>query len=256
MGREIEGAKSLAESWPARAAILAIAQLLVPRRPVGFAMRRVGRKHDGGYVIVDDLDRITTLVSLGVGHDASFDLEFAERAAEVHQYDDTIHEPPVSHGRFHFTRAKVAATEGEDRITLQRIAATDCDRDLNVLKIDIEGDEWPVLDATPEQSLLVFAQIICEFHWFSRCVDPDWSTQAQRVLGKLRRGFDVVHVHGNNCADYKAMGNVAFPEVLEVTFARRADYVCDDVSRMFPTKFDDPNEPARPDIKLGSFHFE
>ena len=91
---------------------------------------------------------------------------------------------------------------------------------MHLLKMDIEGDEWPVLERAEPEQLGRFAQIICEFHSFSRAAERTWYDRAKRVMDKLLGGFAVVHVHGNHAAPFTIVGNVPFPDILEVTFCQ------------------------------------
>ena len=124
-----------------------------------------------------------------------------------------------------------------------------------ILKIDVEGAEWDVLDAATSDELARFSQIVGEFHEFSNVKDPAWRDKVQRVLVKLRSMFDVVHVHGNNWGKLNVIANVAVPEAIELTFANRSIYECGETNEIFPTALDQPNFNARPDIFLGNMRF-
>ena len=65
----------------------------------------------------------------------------------------------------------------------------------------------------------------------------------------------MIHVHGNNFMPLIAVGNVPFPEVLEVTFANRNRYDFEDSDEIFPTRLDQPNWPGGADLYLGQFKF-
>ena len=124
-----------------------------------------------------------------------------------------------------------------------------------ILKMDVENDEWDILFETPSHVLSSFSQIICEFHSFGSVVKQDWYERAYAVLKKLDLQFAVVHVHGNNALPWVALGNVPFPEILEVTYASRARYLFERSNEVFPTALDAPNLPDRPDFYLGCFVF-
>jgi hypothetical protein len=121
--------------------------------------------------------------------------------------------------------------------------------------MDIEGDEWEVLQAAPADSLGGVAQLACEFHDFHRVGEDAWFERAYHVLTRLAKVFAVVHVHGNNNRLLHCRANVPFPELLEVTFASRRFYTFADSDEVFPTSLDAPNRPDLPDIHLGAFRF-
>ena len=109
------------------------------------------------------------------------------------------------------------------------------------------------LAATPPATLDTFTQVLAEFHSFNNVLDDVWFEEALAVLTKLNEKFAVVHVHANNYRPLLAIGNVLFPEVLEVTYASRAKYSFADCDEVFPGPLDSPNWPAAPDYGLGKF---
>src|SRR5438477_2333219 len=70
-------------------------RLLRPYAVKGFGKARFGNPHDGGYVILDDLDDIDTAFSFGIDKDATWDLEISRKNVTVYQFDHTIDFPPV-----------------------------------------------------------------------------------------------------------------------------------------------------------------
>lgn len=116
--------------------------------------------------------------------------------------------------------------------------------------MDIEGDEWQIFSATPKNDLRKFSQIICKFHAFHAVDNDDWYKRALTVLEKLHQVFAVVHIHANNYAPLNVIGNLPFPEVLEVTYAARLRYRFEPTDEIFPTSLDAPNNPNLPDFFL------
>lgn len=222
-----------------------------------FAKTRIGRVHDGGYVMLDDFDNVRTALSCGVGDDASWDLALAGRGVTVHQFDHTIERAPVRHPSIVFHRVRIGDREEQGVETIASLIDKHAPEGSAraVLKLDIEHDEWPVLAATKPGTLGRFSQIVCEFHGFWRIYDDDWLKQAQRAIEHLRDQFEVVHVHGNNAAPFLNLSNVIFPEILEVTAVNRALYEFEESDELFPTTLDSPNEPQIADLHLGAFRF-
>src|SRR5476651_2191886 len=79
-----------------REPLVKLLRLLAPERAEGVAKIRVGGRHDGGYVMLDDFRGIEGAYSLGIGPDVGWDLALAERGVPVWQYDPTVSGPPVS----------------------------------------------------------------------------------------------------------------------------------------------------------------
>jgi hypothetical protein len=234
--------------------LLALGRLLRPFTANGIAKIRIGHDEDGGYVVLDDFARVGYALSFGVGQEVSWDLDLANRGIHVHQFDHTIDREPSAHEYIHFHRKKLAAMHqgnDEDLRSAQRYG----DHSMCIIKIDIEGDEWVVLESVKAGDFSKVTQLICEFHDFNRVDDDAWYHRAIAVLEMLTKTFAVVHVHGNNNAPMQTLGNVAFPEILEVTFAQRNYFTFSESNELFPTSLDRPNRPDLPDIILGAFQF-
>lgn len=249
--------RSLACAWPrhVQQRALAIVRLLKPHALVGARKVRVGGGGDGGYVMVDDFEGVETTFSLGVGPNVDWDHAMAERGLPVHQFDHTVAGPPRAHPNFHFHPRRISAVEAEGADTLVSMldhAATHrpCS---SILKIDIENAEWGVFARAHENVFDKFSQVICEFHAFEYLAQ-DWHFRdAFDGLCRLKEHFEVVHVHANNAAGITFIGGAPIPFVLEVTLAARSRYDTRPSRDTFPTALDRPNDPTKPDYRLGTF---
>lgn len=230
---------------------------MTPQDVLGKNKLRVGRQNDGGYVMLEDFNNVAAAYSLGIGGDVSWDLEIAARGIPVFQYDHTVAGPPVQNELFTFQKLGIAPTDGGEFISIPTIIRQNGhsnSRDL-ILKIDIECAEWDAFDALSSTDLDRFQQIVAEFHGFLRVREPEWREKAQNVLGKLLRTHAVHHVHANNWADFQIIDGVPVPDVLELCYVRRDCAVLAPSTNFYPTHFDQPCHPDRPDIILGSFRF-
>jgi hypothetical protein len=235
---------------------LAVARAFAPKKVVGFSKVRVGRDSDGGYIHIDDFSGVRAALSLGISDDVSWDLDMARRNIFVHQFDHTIEKTPVDNPSFSFHPQRVAAADAPGAVSLDSIVQRYiADHDRAILKMDIEGHEWPVFNAASIATFEKFSQIVCEFHGLDRSGDPEWSGLFLSVLHKLRSVFEVVHVHGNNWQPFENIANLVLPILLEVTFVNRNHYKFIETDEIFPTLLDRPNVPDRPDMRLGCFKF-
>jgi hypothetical protein len=237
---------------------LALASLFSPQKVEGFSKIRVGSDHDGGYIMLDDFSNIDLALSFGVDTNADWDVGVANRNVGVQQYDHTIDSAPIVHDRIKFFKNKiVAASADSSEVSIHSILeGAQITRDASViLKIDIESDEWPVFDACAVEDLKRFSQILVEFHNFAYSRDSVWLRRATRVMEKLASIFGVYHVHANNWCAMAAVGNVYFPDGLEVSFANRERYKLVEATELFPTPLDQANNPLKPDLYLGAFKF-
>lgn len=114
-----------------------------------------------------------------------------------------------------------------------------------VIKIDIEGDEYGLLEQI--KSALIdrkgqISSMVFELH------DTDTRrSEFEQFVSELGKLMPVVHVHGNNCRAYGADG---LPTFVEVTFAR-SDLVGESRMLDFPRLgLDYPNDPDLPEMEF------
>lgn len=235
-----------------------ILRLLRPHAAKGFQKARFGGPNDGGYILLDDFHGVDTAFSFGIDKNASWDLEIAKRCLTVYQFDHTVEAPVTDNPRLVFSRRRICPEAGPESESLSSLVEQHDKQNLSpnlVLKMDIEGDEWALLDTTPPGSLARFSQIVGEFHYFQAFSDFSWRQLFHRVLNKLSDAYSIIHVHANNYAGFSNVSNVVFPNVLEITFANRSVYSVSETDEIFPGPLDSPNDPSRPDMHLGSFRF-
>ena len=229
--------------------------LLAPLEVQGFKKIRMGNDNDGGYVLIDDFADVSLVISCGVGPDVTFDLAFAERGKPVMQFDHTVEATPASHPKFTFRKQAIDAL-GRIPNSVKLWDIVDQEgappkKDL-LLKIDIDGDEWATFANFPPEQLKRFRQIVCEFHWSSRLKHPEFFSLCLRAIENIRKEFFPAHLHANNFVDFSDLMGVPIPEVYEVTFVSREIYCASEKPQGTFTKFDNPNNPDKPDLFLGS----
>ncbi len=212
---------------------------------------RFGRKFDGGYLVCEDaIKEIDNLITLGVGDDISFerDLEKKLSLKKVHMYDYT-----VNHFLFikiilkYFRRLTTFRTKlgnftysiknyinfikfnNKKNVFLFKRRVVDKIKDKidinlndifdkiktkkNLLKLDIEGGEYSIIDKINQNSSNIKILII-EFH----SIKSKKNLFIQSIK-KLLKNFDIVHIHANNY--FNLTKNDTFFEVLEVTFVNK-----------------------------------
>ncbi len=203
--------------------------------------------------MVDDWEDVVGAVSVGIGGDVSWDLAIAERGIDVYQYDHTIHAPPASHPRFHFHSIGIGSGDSSDsrfRSLQQIVGDVPLDGDL-VLKMDVEGAEWATLAKARNQVIERFSQIVIEVHGPLAGKTAD-RLHNQRVLRRLRRTHQVVHVHANNYAPVESFEGILIPNVIEISYLRRTRSLFRKSREPLPAAEDVPNNPLSPEIKMSS----
>ncbi len=246
------GAALLNDRDPTQGNIRELLQLIKPQSVKNFAKVRVGSRNDGGYIMVDDFDNADIAFSLGIDTNDEWDVEIANRGIDVKQYDHTIKRAPSVHERLSFFPMRVVVTGAPNCVSFAEMVADYTDQSKCILKVDIEGDEWELLDHVPSGTITCFSQIVCEFHYFHRLRTCDFFDRAIRVLRKLSLTHQAVHVHANNFAPVCNLSKILVPVVLEVTYVRRNTYELVQTDEVFPTSLDAPNDDTLPDIFLGN----
>jgi hypothetical protein len=182
---------------------------------------RFGNQNDGGYSIIDDLKLDDVLISFGVGSDISFEKSLEFKVKEVHFYDYSVEELPCKISNSHFFREKVGIGEFEVRINdaLSKFSGAGD----YLLKCDIEGSEWEVLNNADRAELLKFRQIVIEFHGLGDIVNLGDFLRMEAVFSKLASTHELILIQPNNYGEILTLGNVVLPSVFEATYYRRAN---------------------------------
>jgi hypothetical protein len=240
------------------------------------AMQRIGSKHDGGYVIPKNLPLVELIVSFGLGDDWNFEKELL-RLGIIHSfvfYDHTVSTKSlinrvnsrISSRNFSFSallfrviilvryiadfkakkyshiRKKITEFESDSRNTTLLEVATSIPSKEFILKIDIEGSEYLLIDQICSVSHRV-PLLIIEFH----------NTEANQArfedaMEKLLKLYVNCHVHANN---YEQIRENGIPQALEFTFGRKDIYVGDRYIGSLPIPgLDSPSCPNRPDHEI------
>jgi hypothetical protein len=196
---------------------------------------RIGAPIDGGYVMIDDFKGVAQAYSLGIGREASWDMDMAKRGIRVEQFDPTVTHAPERHALLHFQQRAV------ERIS--ELCGNDGQR--RILKIDIEGYEWEMFDAASEAELQQFDQIVGEFHRFDRFQDKNYFDRLERVFAKLNRTHQLIHIHGNNYSADFWTGKTYLAVDIELTFASRSRYTFSETKETFPGALDAPCDASK-----------
>ena len=246
---------------------------------------RFGRKFDGGYLVCSDaIKEIENLITLGVGDDISFeiDLENNNSLKMVHMYDYTVNHFLFIKIIFKYLRRLITFRTKIDNFTysiknyinfikfnnkknvfLYKQKVVDeiknkIDTDLynifkkiegsnNLLKLDIEGSEYSIIEQIKKNSSNIKILII-EFHFIKNNKDLFINS-----VKKLLNNFDIIHIHANNY--FNLENNDTFFEVLEITFVNKEiNKYKKDFRYNFPIK--DLDFECFPDRKKIEFSFQ
>ena len=145
-------------------------ELINPMKVLGKNKIRLGNKHDGGYILLDDFDQIKIAYSLGISNETSFDKELADKNIDIFMYDNTIEKLPYNNTRFHWKKIGITGNttiKKDDMKSLEEIITENghSTEQNMILKIDIESSEWQVFENLPNNILNQFKYIVGEFHF-------------------------------------------------------------------------------------------
>ena len=222
-----------------------------PKRVKDYQLTRIGRDHDGGYVLIDDFRGGDKVYSFGIADDVSWETDMAELYGKtIFMYDPTIEALPQNHRRFCFHKNGIAGREMDNEyhtlpFFLNENGHFD-QRDM-VLKIDVEGAEWEVFSALEKTVLNQFSQITIEFHDLLVRKDREIVIQA---LENITDTHQCIWAHGNNFDFALNTDGICMPNVLEATFVRKDCYEFTEQTLKLPTAFDMPNCREMKDFSL------
>jgi|LakMenEpi03Aug12_release.lakeMendotaPanAssembly.Ray.scaffolds.fasta_scaffold71230_5 FkbM family methyltransferase len=198
--------------------LVEILRIISKPHSTGCELIRIGSQNDGGYVVVNDFSESDTLVSLGIGDNVDFERAISKKLKKILAFDHTVDFPTNEISNLIFTKLGVKAEVAQNFTTLNRIIADNSISGDLILKIDIEGWEWEVLDSLNSSELSRFKQIIGEFHGFHEIHNFDL---IERVISKLAENFLVTNSHANNWGDYQIIQKIPMPDVVEISWLRK-----------------------------------
>ena len=207
---------------------------------------RVGGKFDGGYIVEKDTFlNSELLISAGLSYDFEFEKQFINKNnKKVICFDHTLNFKHYSLTWFliflkelflkkigsikkafknflkpirlffflkneNFELKELGLGLGPKKISLKKLFENYVDKKNIFLKIDIEGDEYRLLDDIINESEKI-SSLIIEFH------DIDLNLEkVEKFISNLK--LDLVHIHPNNVGGVNSKGD---PTIIEFTFAK------------------------------------
>ncbi len=211
-----------------------------PFRSNKLNLLRVGPKKDGGYIIDKRvIKRSKTVITCGLNDDWEFEKHYLKINPEskIIAYDHTVNKKfwkkrfkkdflallmfkKISINKIldvfkyidykfffkkniHISKKVVLKKKNVNEISIKEIL--DKKKDV-ILKIDIEGDEYKILDAINKEQRKINLLIV-EFHNISKNIQ-----KIKKFLSNSK--FKIVHLHGNN---YGGIDKFKNPNVIEVS---------------------------------------
>lgn len=177
---------------------------------------RLGRVHDGGYVVPEmAMEQSNKLVSLGIRDDPSFDVDAMKIFPNLeHDYMFDCNNSTIPQGdKFIFTKVLV---------NTENCLSNLVDLSGSFVKMDVEGSEFEIIDSIEEQ-LPEINGMVMEVHWLYKTTN---FIRAFRMLEKIDKYFLCTHLHGNNHDLHRAecwwtCGSAKLTTTLEISWINK-----------------------------------
>lgn len=204
-----------------------------------FEKVRIGRGHDGGYIVAKIPGTYDILISGGISDDITFECDFLKLHSEVMTcvaFDGTIDSLPAVgdvtvREKIQFYRQNLGSTNSETISNLSN-HLKGCKNAF--LKLDIEGHEFRLLPILFMHKLMNnVKQLVIEFHtvgeiqkypdYFKSTHDnlADITNEYQlSVFEELKKTHCLIHVHANNASAWYEHNGFVLPNVFECTYIR------------------------------------
>lgn len=235
---------------PLKSGHSALTTLLNSTHPVAtqYPLIRIGSDGDGGYLVPDDLEGITTCFSPGVGNVSRFEEDCALRGMRVFMADRSVQGPPSNNPKFDFLNKYIGLVDTDEYISLDSwidSSVSSSDGDL-ILQMDIEGAEWLALANVSRRNLMRFRIIVVELHAVDSIVYSQFFELRAPVLTRLLEDFVCVHLHPNNDGKSVVSKGINIPCVLEMTLLRKDRAQISGYCSQFPHPLDSDNTLKAP----------
>lgn len=175
-----------------------------------FTKVRIGQPKDGAYILLDELcKKCDCVVSLGIGDNVEFDLDFVQKYKKnIYMADDLAEKPPLENDNFFFKKEFITKNS-----FLNFLNHFNIHENLDmILKMDIEGGEYDIFENLKIEEITKFSQISVEFHNLLSC-----PTNYIDSINVLNDEYYIYHIHANN---YSPIYN-GVPDTIEISFVRK-----------------------------------
>jgi hypothetical protein len=267
LNKLIEYGFYLAKADSSKEKLIEFINLLKPI-DIGLPLIRIGSLNDGGYLVPDDLEGITTLLSPGVSTNSDFEYEFAERGIKCFLADFSVNKPAMEHSNFFFFKKFISSKSDDEGKFLSlndffHLAQTNMlengyllDELDYVLSMDIEGDEIDVLLNISDDVLDKFRIIVIELHGLQRVFHEPLLVLYKSLINKLLKRFCICHIHPNNGFIPVTYNGVDIPPLLEITFINRKRLNLNKITfAQLPHKLDNKTVLKNPEVVLSSWYY-
>ena len=214
---------------------------------------------DGGYITINDPRANKIAYSFGINQDVSWDDDMANLGYQIFMYDMTIEDLPKHRPEFHFFKEGIGGKFDpvQKLDTLEHFIKRNGheNRRNMILKMDVEGAEYDFIEQVDSKTLEQFDQMTFEFHNLVMGLTFERAAKIISCFKKLNQTHQIVHLHANNANVSIMYEDDEYPELLEITYANRANYefIDEEINLPIP-RLDMPNIAQNPEIILGRWN--
>jgi len=209
---------------------------------------RVGDKIDGGYLIPNDLKKLTACFSPGVGNETSFEQDCIRHGMDVYLSDASVDKPQYLPENCFFQQNFIGSHSSGKFITLDSwVKSTQVGPDDElILQMDIEGAEYEVLLSLSEDLLKRFRIIVFEVHQLDQWWNAPFFNLVNSAFTKLNQTHVCVHNHPNTLGGVLDFNGLILPKRIELSFHRRDRATNHTIRTNFPHPLDCDNSAGHP----------
>lgn len=213
---------------------------------------RIGEAGDGGYLLPDDFEGISSCFSPGVSLEVHFESDLAHRGIKSFLADFSVESLPRENLNFDFEKKYLGMDNDSTYMTLENWITTKVGSDVGdmILEMDIEGSEYEVIFDTSCEAFRRFRIIVIEFHHLNALLDRYGYYLINSAFRKIQKDFEIVHIHPNNLSEPFNYKGYTIPSEMEFTFLRKDRISRREYTKNFPHDLDSKNVPDKPDLIL------
>jgi hypothetical protein len=220
---EYKGIKNCLENDPDM--LGCIYPYLTPKEVIGKKRILLGKKRDGCYVLLDDLQDIKIAYSFGIANNIIFDEELAKRGIDVYMYDHTINRLPSQNEKYHWKKIGICGmrTKSNQMKPLDDLIIENghtSEKNM-ILKMDVEFWEFESIIDTKEEILKQFKFIVVEYHFRVDKLSSE-KDMFYKAIKKLYKTHQPFYIRCNGDRSNKVnFGNNRICMILEVCYVIR-----------------------------------
>ena len=184
---------------------------------------RFGTAGDGGYLLPSMMQNIKVCYSGGVETNSDFEADIVSKfGCLVYMLDGSVSGPPITSPNFKFKKLWVGNINTSDTIDVNDWLKLERNTGKNevLLKLDIEGHEYNVLQAISDLNWEMIGCLVCEFHAFEVILSGN-NKRVRGIFEMILSKFDCVHVHANNSKQPYIAHGFLIPSDIEITFVKK-----------------------------------